>query len=186
MEVVGTASLRTWIELARERVPAAGPARPHLLARPRRARRGRAPRSTSSCATASRPARARARPHGSGLGRVAVARDRGHARRERRDRRLADARGAAQRGAGREVGRGRQRRRRRHREAIHSGSSWSPTAASSPSGRSRRVFWTDPALGVARYADAGYPEALAEARRGGPRPAVARPVSFQARPAGAV
>jgi urocanate hydratase len=24
----------------------------------------------------------------------------------------------------------------------------------------RRVFWTDPALGVARYADAGYPEAL--------------------------
>jgi urocanate hydratase len=29
----------------------------------------------------------------------------------------------------------------------------------------RRVFWTDPALGVARYADAGYPEALAEAER---------------------
>jgi len=27
----------------------------------------------------------------------------------------------------------------------------------------RRVFWSDPALGVARYADAGYPEALAEA-----------------------
>jgi urocanate hydratase len=31
----------------------------------------------------------------------------------------------------------------------------------------RRVFWTDPALGVARYADAGYPEALAEAARHG-------------------
>ena len=29
----------------------------------------------------------------------------------------------------------------------------------------RRVFWSDPALGVARYADAGYPEALAEAAR---------------------
>jgi hypothetical protein len=29
----------------------------------------------------------------------------------------------------------------------------------------RRVFWTDPALGVARYADAGYPEA--QARRSG-------------------
>jgi urocanate hydratase len=25
----------------------------------------------------------------------------------------------------------------------------------------RRVFWTDPALGVYRYADAGYEEALA-------------------------
>jgi len=24
----------------------------------------------------------------------------------------------------------------------------------------RRVFWTDSALGVVRYADAGYPEAL--------------------------
>jgi urocanate hydratase len=31
-----------------------------------------------------------------------------------------------------------------------------------------RVFWTDPALGVARYADAGYPEAQAEAERHGP------------------
>jgi urocanate hydratase len=31
----------------------------------------------------------------------------------------------------------------------------------------RRVFWTDPALGVARYVDAGYPEALAEAERHG-------------------
>ena len=30
-----------------------------------------------------------------------------------------------------------------------------------------RVFWTDPALGVARYADAGYPEAQAEAERHG-------------------
>ena len=31
----------------------------------------------------------------------------------------------------------------------------------------RRVFWTDPALGVARYADAGYPEAQAEAEQHG-------------------
>jgi urocanate hydratase len=31
----------------------------------------------------------------------------------------------------------------------------------------RRVFWTDPALGIARYVDAGYPEALAEAERHG-------------------
>ena len=30
-----------------------------------------------------------------------------------------------------------------------------------------RVFWSDPALGVARYADAGYPAALETARRHG-------------------
>jgi urocanate hydratase len=30
-----------------------------------------------------------------------------------------------------------------------------------------RVFHSDPALGVARYADAGYPEALEQARRHG-------------------
>ncbi|MGW3414230.1 urocanate hydratase [Streptomyces sp. NPDC000888] len=31
----------------------------------------------------------------------------------------------------------------------------------------RRVFWTDPALGVARYADAGYEEAIRKARESG-------------------
>lgn len=31
----------------------------------------------------------------------------------------------------------------------------------------KRVFWTDPALGVARYADAGYPQALAKAAESG-------------------
>jgi urocanate hydratase len=31
----------------------------------------------------------------------------------------------------------------------------------------RRVFSTDPALGIARYAHAGYPEALAEAAEHG-------------------
>ena len=31
----------------------------------------------------------------------------------------------------------------------------------------RRVFWSDPALGVARYVDAGYPEARDEAARHG-------------------
>jgi urocanate hydratase len=31
----------------------------------------------------------------------------------------------------------------------------------------RRVFSTDPALGIARYADAGYPDALAEAAEHG-------------------
>ncbi len=28
-----------------------------------------------------------------------------------------------------------------------------------------RVFWSDPALGVARYADAGYEAAITQARR---------------------
>ena len=50
-----------------------------------------------------------------GLGRLAVARDRGHARRQRRDRRLADPRRAAQRRPGSQLGRRRQRRRRRGR-----------------------------------------------------------------------
>jgi urocanate hydratase len=31
----------------------------------------------------------------------------------------------------------------------------------------RRAFWTDPALGVVRYADAGYPDALAQADEAG-------------------
>ncbi len=40
MDVVGTDSLRAWIELARGRVPHARATRAHLLARPRRARPG--------------------------------------------------------------------------------------------------------------------------------------------------
>ena len=62
-----------------------------------------------------RPARARTRSHGSGLGRLAFARDRGDARRERRDRRLARPLGAPERGAGGQLGRDRERRRRRRR-----------------------------------------------------------------------
>ncbi|MEU0068783.1 hypothetical protein ABZ027_04380 [Streptomyces sp. NPDC006332] len=34
----------------------------------------------------------------------------------------------------------------------------------------RREFWTDPALGVARYTDAGCEEAAEKARGRGPRP----------------
>jgi urocanate hydratase len=49
--------------------------------------------------------------------------------------------------------------------SIHSGMVVVADGSELAERKIRRVFWTDPALGVARYADAGYPEALAEARR---------------------
>ena len=50
--------------------------------------------------------------------------------------------------------------------AFTAGWSWLPTAPKWPSA-SRRVFWSDPALGVARYADAGYRSASARRARAG-------------------
>ena len=47
--------------------------------------------------------------------------------------------------------------------SIHSGMVVVADGSELAERKLRRVFWTDPALGVARYADAGYPEALAEA-----------------------
>jgi urocanate hydratase len=49
--------------------------------------------------------------------------------------------------------------------SIHSGMVVVADGSEVAERKVRRVFWTDPALGVARYADAGYPEALAEAAR---------------------
>jgi len=49
--------------------------------------------------------------------------------------------------------------------SIHSGMVVVADGSELAERKIRRVFWTDPALGVARYADAGYPEALAEAER---------------------
>ena len=131
----GTDSLRAWIELARERVcrtracppgsagSAWGERDEVAVALNELVRSGRV-----------RAARARPRPHGSRLGRLADPRDRGDARRERRDRGLAGPLGAAQRRAGRELGRDRQRRwcRRRPLDPLAAWSS-SRTAASSPS-----------------------------------------------------
>jgi urocanate hydratase len=51
--------------------------------------------------------------------------------------------------------------------SIHSGMVVVADGSELAERKLRRVFWTDPALGVARYADAGYPEALAEAEREG-------------------
>ena len=49
--------------------------------------------------------------------------------------------------------------------SIHSGMVVVADGSELAERKLRRVFWTDPALGVARYADAGYPDALAEAAR---------------------
>ena len=113
MEVVGTDSLRSWIELARERVPLQGlPARICWLGLGQRDRVALALNELVRSGRV-RAARARPRPHGSSLGRLADTRDRGDARRQRRDRRLARALGAPQRRPGRELGRDRKRGRRR-------------------------------------------------------------------------
>ena len=52
-------------------------------------------------------------------------------------------------------------------KSIHSGMVVVADGSDLAERKLRRVFWTDPALGVARYADAGYPEAVAEAKRHG-------------------
>ena len=51
--------------------------------------------------------------------------------------------------------------------SIHSGMVVVADGSDLAERKLRRVFWSDPALGVARYADAGYPEAAAEADRHG-------------------
>jgi urocanate hydratase len=52
-------------------------------------------------------------------------------------------------------------------KSIHSGLVVVADGSELAERKLRRVFWSDPALGVARYADAGYPEAIAEAERFG-------------------
>jgi urocanate hydratase len=51
--------------------------------------------------------------------------------------------------------------------SIHSGMVVVADGSELAERKIRRVFWSDPALGIARYADAGYPEALAEVERHG-------------------
>ena len=105
-----------WIRLAvgARRVP--GPAGAHLLARLRRARALRprdqrpGPPRRGQGADRHRPRSSRHR-----FGGVAEPGDRGHARRQRRDRRLADPECAAEHVVGRDLGVGPPRRRRRHR-----------------------------------------------------------------------
>ena len=93
-----------------------GPAGPHLLARLRRARRGRpALQRHGRLGRAERAGRDRARPPRLRLGGLAVPRDRVDGRRLGRHRRLAAAQRDGQHGVGRVLGVDPPRRRRRHR-----------------------------------------------------------------------
>jgi urocanate hydratase len=166
-DVVGTASLRAWIDLARERVPPQGlPARICWLGLGERDRvalalndlvrrgacgplaLGRDHMDPASVASPSRET------EGMLDGSDAIA-----------DWPLLSALLNAAQGAswvavgnGGGVGIGR---------SLHSGMVVVADGTELAERKIRRVFWTDPALGVARYADSGYPEALAEAARQG-------------------
>ena len=52
-------------------------------------------------------------------------------------------------------------------QSVHSGLVVVADGSELAERKLRRVFAADPALGVARYADAGYPDAIAEAHRAG-------------------
>jgi len=167
LEVVGTSSLRGWIELARERVPLQGlPARICWLGL---GERDRVALALNELVRAGE------------CGPLALGRDHmdpasvASPTRETEDMldgsdAIADwpvlsalvnaAQGASwvAIGNGGGVGVGR---------SIHSGMVVVADGSELAERKLRRVFWTDPALGVARYADAGYPEARAEAERHG-------------------
>jgi urocanate hydratase len=165
VETVGTESLRRWIELARERVPRQGlPARICWLGLGERDRVATALNDlvrSGECG-----ALALGRDH---MDPASVA----SPTRETEDLRdgsdaIADwpvlsallnaAQGASwvAIGNGGGVGVGR---------STHSGMVVVADGSELAERKLRRVFWSDPALGVARYVDAGYPEALAEAVR---------------------
>jgi urocanate hydratase len=167
MEVVGTDSLRSWIELARERVPLQGlPARICWLGLGQRDRvalalnelvrsgecgplaLGRDHMDPASVASPTRET------EGMLDGSDAIA-----------DWPVLSALLNAAQGAswvaignGGGVGVGR---------SIHSGMVVVADGSELAERKLRRVFWSDPALGVARYVDAGYPEAREEAGRHG-------------------
>ena len=167
MDVIGTDSLRGWIELARERVPLQGlPARTCWLGLGERDRVALAMnelvrsrecgplaigRDHMDPASVASPTR---ETEGMLDGSDAIA-----------DWPILSALLNAAQGAswvalgnGGGVGVGR---------SIHSGMVVVADGSELAERKIRRVFWTDPALGVARYADAGYPEAQAEAERHG-------------------
>jgi urocanate hydratase len=165
LDVVGSDSLRDWIELARERVPAQGlPARICWLGLGERVRVALALNELVRSGAA---------------GPIALGRDHmdpasvASPTRETESMRdgsdaIADwpvlsallnaAQGASwvAIGNGGGVGVG---------KSIHSGMVVVADGSELAERKLRRVFWTDPALGIARYADAGYEEALAEAER---------------------
>ena len=165
MENVGTGSLRRWIELARERVPLQGlPARICWL--------GLGERDRVSAALNDLVRSGKCGPLALGRDHMDPASVASPTRETEGLRDGSDAiadwpvlsalLNAAQGaswvaiGNGGGVGVGR---------SIHSGMVVVADGSELAESKIRRVFWSDPALGVARYADAGYPEALAEAAR---------------------
>ena len=111
------ALLQRWLELAPERVAFQGlPARICWLGYGDRAKAGLAINELVRSGAVSAPGRDRPRSPRLRLGRVPVPRDRGDARRLRRDRRLADPERAPEHGGGRDLGQRPPRRRRRHRQ----------------------------------------------------------------------
>jgi urocanate hydratase len=165
MKVLGTDSLRAWIELARERVPLQGlPARICWLGLGERDRVALALNDlvrSGACGPL-----ALGRDHMDPASVASPTRET-EGMRDGSDA-IADwpvlsallnaAQGASwvAMGNGGGVGVGR---------SLHSGMVVVADGSELAERKIRRVFWTDPALGVARYADAGYREALAEAER---------------------
>ena len=162
-------ALARWLELAEERIAFQGlPARICWLGYGERHRAGLLFNELVRDGQGSRADRDRPRPPRRRLRGLAQPRDRGHARRLGRDRRLADPQRADQHGRRRDLGLRAPRRRRRHRVLPprrdgrrgrrHGGRA---------TGGSSACLKSDPGTGVMRHADAGYPEAVAAARERG-------------------
>ena len=159
-------ALCRWIRLARERVTFQGlPARIFWLGYGERARFGLRINDLVRAAGIEGADRHRSRPPRHRIGRVAQPRNRGHARRQRRDCRLAGPERAAQHLVRCHVGL-RSSWRRRRASATRSTQGWSSwrTGRARPTRSSQRVLTCDPGLGVVRHADAGYPDAIDTAR----------------------
>ena len=169
-EFPGDEGLARWIRHGRREDRLPGAARAHLLAGLRRARAARAALQRDGAQRRAVGAdRDRARPPRLGLGRLPLPRDRGHARRLRRDRRLAAAERAREHGLRGHVGEHPPRRRRGHRplDPRGHGVRGRRHGAGRPEARARAHL--DPGTGVMRHADAGYEDALAVAAERGVR-----------------
>ena len=164
-------SLARWIRMAQERVPFQGlPARICWLGYGERAKAGAPLQRAGRLRRGQRADRHRSRPPRRRFGRLTQPRDRGHARRLRRDRRLAAPQRARQHVRRRELGVDPPRRRHGHRllAARRHGRrrGW---LGLSPPRSCERVLTTDPGMGVIRHADAGYERAIEVARERGVR-----------------
>ena len=176
--------LQRWIRAAREKVAFQGlPARICWLGHGERDRAGLRFNELVASGAISGADRDRPRPPRRRVGRLAVPGDRGDGRRLRRDRRLAAAQRAGQHRVGGDLGVDPPRRRGRHRpvDPRRAGDRWR-TARRWPREKLARVLTNDPAMGVLRHVDAGYPEAEQAAEAGGLRVPMAEHGSLDACP----